>query len=166
MPDPQSFEQIRTLNNRTEMPKASERTAERVAERSNQVAAPRPLQSVPVAVTLARPMPQIPTSAKSETLVEIESVMESGLADVYKTLPPDLQKAFKKRGEETAGQIEELLQKVKVHTKKIFSLLFDWLKIIPGVNKYFLEQEAKLKTDEMLKIKETLEQKRKETKLI
>jgi len=30
----------------------------------------------------------------------------------------------------------------------------NWLKLIPGVNKFFLEQEAKIKTDEVLKLKQ------------
>jgi len=29
----------------------------------------------------------------------------------------------------------------------------DWLKILPGVNKFFLEQEAKIKTDKILALK-------------
>ncbi len=157
MPDPQSFEKIRTLNNRPEQTTTAERTAETTVERAVDVAAPRPVQQIPVSVTPGKPVPPTPRSMKRESLVQIEDVMQSGLGDVYKTMPPDLQQAFKKRGEETATQIEELLQKVKVHTKKIFQLLFDWLKIIPGVNKYFLEQEAKLKTDEMLRLKEERE---------
>jgi hypothetical protein len=34
--------------------------------------------------------------------------------------------------------------------KKILALIRDWLKLIPGVNRFFLEQEAKIKTDKIL----------------
>jgi len=32
-------------------------------------------------------------------------------------------------------------------------LIKKWLLLIPGVNKYFLEQEAKIKADEIVKMK-------------
>jgi hypothetical protein len=41
-----------------------------------------------------------------------------------------------------------------VSTKKIFVLIRAWLKIIPGVNRFFLEQEAKIKTDKILFVTE------------
>lgn len=157
MADPQSFERIKQLNNRVEMPQAAERAVESTPAPS-EVASPRPVQRVPVTVGVPSvAQPAKTRSEKSETLRKIEHVLESDLQDVYKQLPPDLQQAFRKRGEDTAVQVEVLLQKVKVQTKKIFQLLFAWLKIIPGVNKYFLEQEAKLKTDELLRLKEDLD---------
>lgn len=159
MADTSSFEQIKNLNNRVEMPKVAERAVESTPS-SVEVASPRPVQRVPVTVNAPSVAPVAKTRAdKSETLRKIEHVLESDLHEVYKKMPPDLQKAFRRRGEDTAAQVEVLLQKVRVHTKKIFQLLFAWLKIIPGVNQYFLEQEAKLKTDELLRLKEDLDKK-------
>ena len=112
---------------------------------------------LPPAAPAARPAP---SSLKSEALRNIESVMEADLAEVYKTMPPDVKQEFRKKGEETATQIEKMLYQVKVHSKKIFQLLFIWLRIIPGVNKFFLEQEAKLKTDEIMRLKETMDKQR------
>lgn len=157
MADTSSFEQIKQLNNRVEMPKAAERAVESTPA-PTQVASPRPVQRVPVTVNAPSAAPVAKTRAdKSEALRKIEHVLESDLHEVYKKMPPDLQQSFRKRGEDTAVQVEVLLQKVKVQTKKIFQLLFAWLKIIPGVNQYFLEQEAKLKTDELLRLKEDLD---------
>ncbi len=157
MADTSSFEQIKNLNNRVEMPKAAERAVESTPSPA-QVASPRPVQRVPVTVNAPSAAPVARTRAdKSEALRKIEHVLESDLQEVYKKMPPDLQQSFRKRGEDTAVQVEVLLQKVKVQTKKIFQLLFAWLKIIPGVNQYFLEQEAKLKTDELLRLKEDLD---------
>lgn len=92
-------------------------------------------------------------SAKSETLVKIENILEEDLADVYFKLEPKVKEKFKKQGEETSAKIEKLLLETKVQTKKIFKLILEWLKIIPGVNKFFIRQEAKIKTDRIIKIK-------------
>ncbi|MFA6422118.1 MAG: hypothetical protein WCV92_01865 [Candidatus Buchananbacteria bacterium] len=80
----------------------------------------------------------------------LESIMEEGLADMYaKMLPMDQQK-FKQKGEETANLIITILSAPKVKIKKIFELLKSWLKMIPGVNRFFLEQMAKIKTDKIV----------------
>jgi len=51
-------------------------------------------------------------------------------------------------------KINTLLDKAKINLGKIASLIRKWLSIIPGVNKFFLEQEAKIKADEIMKLKE------------
>jgi len=63
------------------------------------------------------------------------------------------QKAFKLKGEETVTKINELLSHTKVKVNKIIALIRDWLKLIPGINKFFLEQETKIKADKIIKIK-------------
>lgn len=163
MPD-----QNQTIEQIPAMPKAAgesgpvqQERAESSAERVVEVAAPRPSQRVPVRVTpvAAAPVatPRAALSGKSETLQNIESIMEERLKDVYKAMPPDAKAEFRAKGEVTAKEIETLMYKVKLQTKRIFQLLFDWLKVIPGVNKFFLEQEAKLKTDELIRLKQELE---------
>lgn len=91
---------------------------------------------------------------KSLNLVKIESILEEDLEDVYFKMEPQLQEDFKTKGEETAAEIEKLLEKTKVKTKKIFQLIVGWLRMVPGVNKFFLRQEAKIKTDKIIKLKE------------
>lgn len=51
--------------------------------------------------------------------------------------------------------IGTMLQATKVQTKKIVELLLAWLRIIPGVNRFFLEQEAKIKADKLLALRNT-----------
>jgi len=85
---------------------------------------------------------------------KIEEILASGLEDLYANLPAAKKKEFKEKGEETAGKIYFLLQKTKVKVKKIIKLIKNWLKIIPGVNKFFLEQEAKIKADKIMELKE------------
>lgn len=92
-------------------------------------------------------------SPKSEQRIEIEHILAEGLEDFYKTMPENRKKEFKVKGEETAGRIEKLLMKSKVKVKKIVSLIKSWLKMIPGVNKYFLEQESKIKADKIIESK-------------
>jgi len=85
---------------------------------------------------------------------KVEKVLEDDLAEIYFKLPKEKQGEFKKKGEVTALKISQLLQAVKVKVKQIFKLIISWLSIIPGVNKYFLEQEAKIKTDRLLALRD------------
>ena len=96
---------------------------------------------------------QASAEAKSEILLKIESILEEDLAAVYFKMEPDIQRKFKTKGEESAAKIEKILKKTRVKAKKIFKLIFRWLRIIPGVNKFFIKQEAKIKTDKIIKLK-------------
>lgn len=100
----------------------------------------------PTAPRRAIPMPVV----RDELEVRIEKIMEDGLTDAYSRLSPIARQEFKLKGEQTAGKIHELLQATKVKVKKIFQLLLEWLKMLPGVNHFFLEQEAKIKTDRII----------------
>lgn len=84
---------------------------------------------------------------------EIESVLEKDMAEIYMNLSQEKKIEFKIKGEETAREINNLLQKTKVKIGDIIRLIKNWLAIIPGVNKFFLEQEAKIKADEIMKMK-------------
>ena len=84
---------------------------------------------------------------------EIESILEEDLTDLFLQMTPDQQIAFKKKGEETASKIRELLNQTKVNIRKVLALLREWLSLIPGVNTFFLEQETKIKTDKLLAAK-------------
>lgn len=81
---------------------------------------------------------------------EIESILAEDLTDLYLALSPEKQQEFKTIGEQTASKVRELVQAAKINAKKIFQLIRDWMRIIPGVNRFFLEQEAKIKTDKIL----------------
>lgn len=100
---------------------------------------------------LRRPLPKLP-SAKDEVTVKIEKIMEEGLVDAYARLSPIAQQEFKIKGEQTANKINELLRSTHLKVKKIFHLIVDWLRLLPGVNKFFLEQEAKIKTDKIIEL--------------
>ena len=106
------------------------------------------------------PMPPFPATAlppvapEKIQLKDIERILSEDLEEIYWQLPPDKQQEFRRAGEETARKIKKLLESAKIKVKKIARLVWDWLKIIPGVNKFFLEKESKIKTDEILKLKD------------
>ncbi|MBU1039309.1 hypothetical protein KKC17_03775 [Patescibacteria group bacterium] len=83
---------------------------------------------------------------------KVENVLEEDLADVYLSLSPDKQQEFKKAGEIAAKKISRLMRKVKISLSQIIKIIRQWLSVIPGVNKYFLEQTAKIKADKILKL--------------
>lgn len=91
---------------------------------------------------------------KSEEVKEIENILSEGLEQVYQNLPTTMREQFKKQGEETASKIEQIISHTKIAVKKILALIFAWLKVIPGVNRFFLEQESKIKTDKILALAE------------
>jgi len=84
----------------------------------------------------------------------IDNVLAEGLNEIFLKMNAAEQKEFKKKGEETVLKINELLGKTKVKVNKIIDLIKAWLKLIPGINKFFLEQEAKIKADKIMKIKD------------
>ncbi|MFA6514605.1 MAG: hypothetical protein WCT50_05005 [Patescibacteria group bacterium] len=92
-------------------------------------------------------------SFQKKRALEIDNILSEGLHEVFLKMTPARQKEFKIAGEETVSKISALLDKGKVKVSKIIGLIKNWLKLIPGVNKFFLEQEAKIKADKIMNIK-------------
>lgn len=87
---------------------------------------------------------------------EIEKVLEEDLVPLYRELSPDQRTRFRVAGEEAVGKIETLLRQAAVKVKDIIGILIGWLSLLPGVNRFFIEQEAKLKADRLLSLKTSL----------
>ena len=118
--------------------------------------AAKPINTAPLAQVLptpANPNPQTSPSYKDAKLIEIENVLEQDLAQIYFDLPPESKQIFKSEGELTARKINALLLETKVAAQKIVTLIVNWLAMLPGVNKFFIEQEAKIKADKILAMK-------------
>ncbi|MFN3301716.1 MAG: hypothetical protein ACK413_01650 [Patescibacteria group bacterium] len=121
-----------------------------------------PIVTPPPSITIPKPTEEEvitpPKIEKSPTLIKIEEILSEDLDELYNSLTAEQKIIFKKKGEETASKIEILIQEVKINIKKILNLIKEWLlmlvKMIPGVNKFFLIQEAKIKTDKILKLRE------------
>ena len=84
---------------------------------------------------------------------EIDAFLSDGLSETFLAMSPDKQKIFKEEGEKTAKKINILLDATKINLNKIVDLIRRWLSLITGVNRFFLDQEAKIKADKIIKIK-------------
>lgn len=144
-----------------EAPKLPERVPEveigQPAEKSVEGAATGQPESTPVGeasgkdqLVTSRKTYVVPVKPLDRLEEEIEDILEEDLKELYVTMPPDKQVEFREKGEETRSKIRQLVSSAKVNAKKIFALIRAWLKIIPSVNRFFLEQEAKIKTDKIL----------------
>ncbi len=106
-------------------------------------------QSLPPTVATSSPAAE-DVAPQEQELHAIEILLSEGLDSVYNRMDKSAQQEFKKQGEITASQIQKILHGAKVQVQKIFSLVLTWLRLIPKVNKFFLEQEAKIKTDKIV----------------
>lgn len=95
-------------------------------------------------------IPQI----RDEMTVQIEKILEEDLQDAYNELTPIQKQEFKIKGEKIAYEIRDMMKRTHVRVKSVFKLLLEWLRMLPGINRFFLEQEAKIKTDKILALKE------------
>lgn len=84
---------------------------------------------------------------------QVESVLEEDLGTLYRDLSPEAKLQFKQDGERVAIQIASLLERAKVKVAQIIKLIREWLVRLPGVSKYFVEQEAKIKADKIIHFK-------------
>lgn len=121
-------------------------------------ASERPVATVP-APAPATPAPHA-GHRKDPILRGVESVLEEDLAETYARMPPALQAKFRKEGERVTGSIVAMLKGAKLKAREALALIAGWLKMIPGVNKFFLFQEAKIKTDKIVALAEEEKRKR------
>ncbi|KPJ85965.1 hypothetical protein AMJ57_01055 [Parcubacteria bacterium SG8_24] len=113
-----------------------------------------PLQAAPPAPATPSLSPQAAPAApaKDDYHVEIERLLEKKLWEVYLALPDSLRPRFKATGEQTAAQLRSMLDRSSIKPEKVDGLIRRWLKIIPRVCRFFLRQEAKIKTDEYMEL--------------
>jgi hypothetical protein len=90
---------------------------------------------------------------QDEELAIIKSILSENLVDIYYQLPFEVRADFRKRGEEAANKIRKILMQAKVKAHEILEIILNWLKSLPRISRYFLEQEAKIKADKILKMK-------------
>jgi hypothetical protein len=132
-----------------------ENKSEQIVERGIGKKEAVPVAPAPVAV------PTTPLSATAPTYRDrraklIDETLSEGLGNYFLAMTPTQQKIFKKKGEETVAKINTLLDQTKVKVNKIVSLIKKWLSLITGVNKFYLDQEAKIKADKILNLKDKL----------
>ncbi|MFA6271672.1 MAG: hypothetical protein WC693_01000 [Patescibacteria group bacterium] len=105
-------------------------------------------------VTASLPIKQMtpikPLVVKSVTRKKIEGILSEDLKELFQGMDAAHKAEFKRQAAETASALEILIATAKATAKKVAKLISTWLKFIPGINQFFLEQEAKLKTDKIL----------------
>ena len=117
-------------------------------------AAPTPVQAVR----------RVMAAPKDRMTQEIEAVLSEGLEEIYKQLSPEERTKFKAKGEETARRLRDLLSQTKVNAVKVLRAISDWLKALSDrANKFYLEQEAKIKTDKLILLAEAQRREREHT---
>ena len=92
--------------------------------------------------------------AKDAYHQRVERVLEDGLSDIYLKLPKEKRQEFKVEGERVAVQLRQMIDSTKIKVKEVMNLIMNWLKMIPGVSRWFLEQEAKIKADKVILLAE------------
>lgn len=98
--------------------------------------------------------PQTIDITQAQRVADIEHILEEDLKDIYAKLPSEDQVKFRLAGEKAARDIYTLLETATATLKKIIDIITGWLRLIPGVSKYFLEQEAKIKADRLYKLQD------------
>ncbi len=88
----------------------------------------------------------------SQTIIskKIESILEDDLEELYFKMDEIHRRIFKEEGEKTAHQIGQIISSGKSVAFKIIELIKQWLSLIPGINKFFIIQESKIKTDKII----------------
>ena len=97
---------------------------------------------------------------RDQVVLQIEKIMENGLEDSFREMTPIQKQEFKIEGEKAAIEIRTLLRSTRVKIKKVFQILLSWLSLLPGINNFFLEQEAKIKADKIMAIRDHITTKR------
>ena len=145
------FEKIPSFPQIKETPSVPEKRPESSSEQLDKVASAQINQ---LGSALANDVSQAQgANYNSEIILEkVEEILSKDMDHVFLSMDASTQLAFKQKGEETAQKINTILKSTKVKFNEVLNLIIDWLKIIPKVNKYYLEQEAKIKADAIIKL--------------
>lgn len=147
----QKFEQPKINTEQSLSPEKIEKVSEQVVERSpenTETIASEILQSAQTSTT-SLPAKNLDNQV---VLAKVEAVLATGLDSIFLSMDVQQQQKFKVKGEETARKISSLLNSAKATVGKIVDLIIEWLRLIPNVNRHFLEQEAKIKADEIMEL--------------
>ncbi len=118
---------------------------------------PRGQESLSIEQTLENeahvPAPEVheapiaqPVVVKDEMLRGVETILSADLNEIYLNLPEAKRPDFKFKGEQVAYQVKQMLESGKAQAHKILDLILEWLRMIPGVNRFYLEKDAEIKT--------------------
>jgi len=137
-----------------EMPPNPESGKEAARETRPQIERQTPAETINEAAPAAPVVLQVaePTAPVDPTVRTIELILSEDLMEQFKGLSPADQAKFRAKGEETVTKLSFLMRKTALKAKEVLKLIAGWLRFIPHVNKYFLEQESKIKTDKIMEL--------------
>lgn len=103
------------------------------------------------------PMPteaEVKALEKDQVAIEVEKLLEKDLANTYTALPDKIKPFFKSHGEKIAQTVTGMIKNNTFDGGIVMDMVDEWLKLVPKSNSFYLEQEAKLKTDALVKYAE------------
>lgn len=128
-----------------------EQTAEAKDNFLEKAAEDAPTTTVPPAQGQTAEPAAAPTLVqKDDVAVEVDKILEDGLGDFVEDMPAEARQRFLTKGQEVSGQIAVMVRGFHVEVRRVIQLIQEWLQTIPAVNRFFLEQEAKIKTDRIV----------------
>lgn len=98
-------------------------------------------------------MPASVLQRHKEREKEIESILAQDLDDFYLSMGEEKRMQFRFVGERTARTINVMIESGKLQAQKVIELIKKWLGMVPGINKFFVEQQTKIKTDRIMQVK-------------
>lgn len=131
---------------------AFEQSVEHKDEFLEAAAEEAPVTQVAATVGLAPIAEPIPAAPVDEVILEVEKILEDGLGDYVEAMSEETRTRFLAKGREVSTQIADMVRKLKVELHRAIVLIRDWLLTIPSVNRYFMEQEVKIKTDRIIEL--------------
>lgn len=161
----EGFDTAPATSESTPEPAATPQDVFESAPQPEQVAEQTPATQV-ANETAPEPQPQVvaaapePVSAERATIQhdevydEVAKIVDEGLEHVTEHMDQASKERFEKKGEETKTLIAGLVRGFHVKASTVLELLKAWLLTIPGVNKFFLEQEVKIKTDKIIDLEQ------------
>lgn len=97
----------------------------------------------------------VAASAKDPLLKKIEDTLaDESIVELYNALSPEKQTKFKETGELLAKDIKSWIEKGKLVAHILLNRVQAWLRQIVSVNKWYVEQMAKIIVDNVLGLAE------------
>ncbi|MDO8425142.1 MAG: hypothetical protein Q7T01_01350 [bacterium] len=128
------------------------RTLARITEQLEQrPAAPERASASPAARASIPQSSAAPRVQKSPLREDIEiALADEQLKALYMGLDPQVQQAFRGAASRLAERLEAMFVRGPVDVREAHGDIVRWLHVIPRLNRWFLTQEAKVKTDAIL----------------
>jgi len=89
---------------------------------------------------------------KDELLEAVEKILEKELGVYDQHFVPEVKARFEDKGKEVARELTAKIRKNSAKPRFIHHAIRKWLLTVPRVNKQFVEQTAKIKTDQLLQL--------------